>query len=157
MNLYLVQHGQARPKEEDPQRSLSNTSRSEAENVAAYAARYANITVVNILHSGKTRAEQTAEVFAKHLKPTGGISAAEDLEPMAEPSIWVTRLAKMKEDVMLIGHMPHLCKLASLLLCGDADRNVVAFQNAGIVCLNRDGNGTWVVRWLVTPDIVVQR
>ncbi len=154
MNLYLMQHGEARPKEEDPQRSLSDKGRADVKKVAAFAAGQANIIVTSIMHSGKTRAEQTAKLLAEHLKPTSGIAVAEGLEPMAEPSIWAARLGDITDDIMLVGHLPHLSKLASNLLCGDENKTVIAFHNAGIVSLSRDESGSWAVGWMVTPDVV---
>ena len=37
MNVYLVQHGEAKPKDVDPSRSLTERGREETERVAAIA------------------------------------------------------------------------------------------------------------------------
>ena len=42
----------------------------------------------------------------------------------------------------------------SLLLCGDADRRVVAFRNAGVVCLEWDEENVWHLNWAFTPDLL---
>ena len=153
MNLYLVQHGEARSKEEDPQRPLSDTGRADAEKVALFAAQHANVSVMSIMHSGKTRAEQTASVFAEHLKPSAGVSATEGLEPNASPSIWAARLADARDDIMLVGHLPHMARLCACLLTGDS-KPVVRFVNSGIVCLERNEAGDWSLLWAVTPEII---
>ncbi len=154
MNLYLVQHAECKPEQEDPQRSLSDKGTADVEKVAAFAAEHTTIKVDRILHSGKTRALQTAAVLARHLSPVKGVSAAEALEPLADPSAWTARLAEEKEDLMLVGHLPHLSKLAAKLICGDKTKNAVVFQNAGIVCLTRDDSGGWSVYWMVTPLMI---
>ncbi|HUV30928.1 MAG TPA: phosphohistidine phosphatase SixA [Acidobacteriota bacterium] len=154
MNLYVVQHAVARPEEEDPSRGLSEEGRADIEKVASFASRYAGITAGTIVHSGKPRAEQTAAVLADHLRPAGGMTAADGLAPMDNPSVWAARLADTHEDTILVGHLPHLARLAGLLLCGNESRLPVAFENAGIVCLCRDDLGVWSVGWMLTPAIL---
>jgi phosphohistidine phosphatase len=39
--------------------------------------------------------------------------------------------------MMLVGHLPHLARLAGLLLAGDPDRPVIAFGQGGLVGLER--------------------
>jgi phosphohistidine phosphatase len=60
----------------------------------------------------------------------------------------------MHEDVMLVGHMPHMSRLASLLLTGDPSPGPVHFRNAGIVCLVRDPGGHWGIEWVITPYLL---
>ncbi|HEX9925867.1 MAG TPA: phosphohistidine phosphatase SixA [Anaerolineae bacterium] len=154
MKLYLVQHAEAKSKEEDPERPLSDRGWAETRTVAAYVAEHGDIEVDQIYHSGKARARQTAEALAAALHPAKGIDQADDLAPLAEAAVWAARLADMTDDVMLVGHLPHLSKLAGLLLCQDEDNSVVAFQMGGIVCLSQAQSDDWSVRWMVTPEIV---
>lgn len=151
MNLYLVQHAEAKHEEEDPQRPLSDKGWADIRKVATFVAAHAGIQVRRILHSGKTRARQTAEVLAEYVNPAEGIQETDGLEPMANPSTWAQRLGNVKEDTMLVGHLPHLSKLASLLLCQDETKRIIDFQMGGVVCLRRDESGSWSVRWMVIP------
>ena len=64
------------------------------------------------------------------------------------------RLAETTEDIMLVGHLPHLSKLSSLLLTGNEDLEIIEFIMAGIVCLERDKSGRWTVRWMITPETI---
>ena len=154
MKLYLVQHAEARSKDEDPERPLSDEGRGDIEKVAAFAAGHASIRVARILHSGKTRARQTAEVIAARLGTALPVQQAEGLEPLAESSIWADRLGAEKGDTMLVGHLPHLSKLASRLLCGNEEIKTVDYRMGGIVCLERDDTGNWAVNWMLTPDML---
>lgn len=154
MHLYLVQHAAAKSKEMDPERPLSEQGWADIRKVAAYIAKHADIKLTRIYHSGKTRAQQTAEVLAQALNPAQGHDAAEGLTPKARPSIWVSRLADLTEDVMLVGHLPHMNRLASSLLAYDDTKHVVGFQQGGVVCLRRDEAGEWSLRWMVIPEIV---
>ena len=154
MFLYLVQHAKAKSEEEDPDRPLSEEGFSDIEKVAAYVSQF-GFTVDAIFHSNKLRARQTAEVLAIHIKPSASIKEEDSMAPLDDPAIWAERLRGMSGSVMLTGHQPHLGKLASLLLCGDADKHIIAFRMAGIVCLGRDDAGIWSLQWMLIPEVVV--
>ena len=55
---------------------------------------------------------------------------------------------------VVVGHLPHLSRLASLLLTGESEAEIVAFQMAGIVCLGRADRGSWSLRWMVIPQVL---
>ena len=154
MNLYLVQHAEPKRKEEDPQRPLSEKGLAEIRKVASFICEHSSVQVNSIMHSGKTRACQTAEVLAEHLRPPEGIKEVEGLKPLDDPLTWAERLAETKEDIMLVGHLPHLDKLSAYLLCQDENKRVVDFRMGGVVCLGRDEAGTWSVRWMLIPQIL---
>jgi phosphohistidine phosphatase len=98
--------------------------------------------------------QDRAEAPAEALRPASGVEAADGLDPLADAKVWARRLADSREDVMLVGHLPRLGRLASLLLCGHEDRLVVAFQMGGIVHLRRDQAGRSSIGWLVAPGIL---
>ena len=153
MLLYLVQHAEAKKEEEDPQRGLTDKGFKDIARTAIYAEEL-GLKVGIIHHSGKKRAMQTAQMLADHLKPGKGIMQADALAPMDDPATWAGRLAGMNEDVMLVGHLPYMAKLAGLLMCGDQEKMFVDFKMAGIVCLKRLDDGRWVLEWMVVPEIV---
>jgi phosphohistidine phosphatase len=55
---------------------------------------------------------------------------------------------------MLVGHLPHLSRLASLLLTGSADNAVINFKNSGFGCLERDEDNHWGITWILPPGIL---
>jgi len=152
MDVYLVQHGEAKPEQEDPTRPLTDRGREEVQRVARHAARI-GLKVAEICHSGKLRAWQTAEILAEHLSPPHGIREMEGLSPMDDPAEVKGVVEASREPVMLVGHLPHLSRLTSVLLLGDPGREVIRFRMGGIVCLSRIEGG-WVVRWILTPELV---
>ncbi|UCC43837.1 MAG: phosphohistidine phosphatase SixA [Candidatus Zixiibacteriota bacterium] len=154
MKLYLVQHGLATSKEEDDQQPLTGEGLAEVRRIAGYAASLGSIKPRRILRSGKLRAKQTAEMFAEYLNPRAGVEEVDDLKAMAEPSIRAERLASETDDMMLVGHLPHLSRLSSLLICGDLGRDIVRFRNAGIVCLERSDTGVWQLLWKLDPELI---
>jgi phosphohistidine phosphatase len=153
MRIYLVQHGEAKPKEEDPERSLTARGEADVRRVAEFAER-AGIQVGQIRHSGKLRAEQTADILAHALRPKHGIVSMSGLNPNddVEPVAQAADLAS--EPVMFVGHLPHLARLAARLVTGHPDRDAALFRMGGIVCLERIAEGRWVVAWMVTPDLL---
>ena len=60
--------------------------------------------------------------------------------------VWVGRLDDENDDLMLVGHLPHLTRLAALLLTGVADDAVIQFQQGGLFDLERTDT-RWVVGW----------
>ena len=110
------------------------------------------LQVHQIRHSGKTRAEQTASILGEALSPLGGVVAVPGLAPNDDVHPVANALAAESQPVILVGHLPFLARLAGLLLTGDADRPVVQFHNAGIVCLVREKD-VWHVAWILTPEM----
>ena len=72
MALFLVQHGKSLSKDVDPDQGLSKEGIAEVERIAAVAKEY-SINVSQINYSTKTRARQTAEIFASALKLYSGV------------------------------------------------------------------------------------
>ena len=150
--LVLVRHGQAKSTEEDPSRPLSVTGRQQSESMSSWLARL-DLQVDEVWHSGKPRAQQTAEILARGLglaparvRPVAGLSPADDVEPIAGV------LQADRKPLMLVGHLPFLNKLASRLLPGDADRADLRFAEVGVVVLARN-SGRWLLVALLSPEM----
>ena len=154
MVLYLVQHAEAKKEEEDPARDLTEKGLMDIESVAHHMKRL-HVQVSRIFHRGKTRAVSTAKILARHLRPAAGVSEAPGLAPLDDPEIWADRIASLDEDIMLVGHLPHLGKLAALLISGDQERSVINFQMGGAVRLRRMTAGQWAVDWMIVPETIL--
>jgi phosphohistidine phosphatase len=152
MDCYLVQHGEATPEREDPARPLTLRGRREVERVAQ-AAKRSGVEIAEIVHSGKLRAQQTAELLAAALSPVEGLRAVAGLAPMDDPAAARELLDQAAAPRMLVGHLPHLSRLTSLLLVGDPAREVVSFRMGAIVSLSREEAG-WRLKWILTPELV---
>ena len=149
-----MQHGKAKPKEEDSDRSLTDEGRSEVQRVADFLARAEQIQRISIKHSGKTRARQTAEAVAGAFEDAT-VEEVAGLAPLQDPVLWAERLdGADDEGIVLVGHLPHLARLTSLLLTGDQSRGVVQFSNSGMVCLERSLDEQWTLLWSVVPQLL---
>jgi phosphohistidine phosphatase len=153
MKLYLVQHGEAKPEAVDPSRGLSEKGQADVKKVAEFL-KSLELCVKGVWHSGKTRADQTANVLAKSLASADGVVRQRGLAPL-DPVEPVREELEQDTNLhyMIVGHLPFMEKLASLLVAGSEDADIVAFQMGGVVCLERDDVGVWRVRWMVTPDM----
>ena len=151
MNLYLVQHAEAVAKEQDPERPLSSKGLADIKKIAEFAAKNCHIGAEQILHSGKLRARQTAEMLATELNVPTPLET-DGLAPLDAPTIWTERLIERTEDIILVGHLPYMSKLASTLLSGVSETNVIHFQMGGIVALTREEN-LWSLHWMIVPTI----
>jgi len=153
VRLYLVQHGEAVPEEVDPARPLSERGREEVRQVGAFLAR-TGIGVEGVLHSGKRRAEQTAMILAAALAPTVSPAARPGLNPNDPTDSLAREAAAWDHDVMLVGHLPFMARLASRLVAGREDAGVVAFQPGSVLGLERSDRQRWTIAWMLRPELL---
>ena len=153
MRIYLTQHGLAVPKDVAPDRPLSEHGREDVRRLAEFLDK-AGIRVGQVLHSGKTRAEQTAAILAEALLSTGEPQAHAGLGPKDPLEKLSPEIAFWSVDTLIVGHLPHLGRLASLLLASDPDRPLLAFQPGTMACLEKDAEGRWVLAWMVRPELL---
>jgi phosphohistidine phosphatase len=152
MALFLVQHGKSLSKDKDPQKGLSQEGIAETKRIAQVAKGYA-VPVSRIIHSGKTRARQTAEIFEAALKPSDGIHESSGLNPLDDVTVFAATIDST-EDVMLVGHLPFMERLTAYLITGSSEKPVFKFQNSGIVCMDTEPTtGSWVIKWTLMPHI----
>ncbi|MFW5709954.1 MAG: SixA phosphatase family protein [Bacteroidota bacterium] len=102
----LVQHGKNISKEENPDKPLSVKGREQIQNLVNF------LTVIKwyperIIHSGKLRAAETAEILGKGTGCTR-IEVEEYLNPKDEPDRLVNELIKTDDNILVVGHMPFL-------------------------------------------------
>lgn len=154
MRLYLIQHAQAKRRDEDPSRPLSDEGTETVRRMAKHI-QGLKIDVDQMVHSGKLRAEQTARTIAGHLNPPNGVLKDETLQPLADPKLWKERLNSVQKNIMLVGHLPHLSKLASSLLIGNQEVELIAFRMGGVVCLTRNHESRWSIQWIITPETII--
>jgi len=152
MALYLVQHGKSLAKDIDPQQGLSEEGRAEAERIASVAKGY-SIKVSGIVHSGKKRALQTAEIFASALDIPDHVEERPGLKPLDDVAAFAAAVTS-NDNLMLVGHLPFMERMTSYLTTGSTENLVFKFQNAGILCLDEDTQAkSWYVKWTLMPHI----
>jgi phosphohistidine phosphatase len=152
MKIYLVRHGQANPANIDPEKGLSETGKQEIARLAE-SIRHLEINVHQIWHSGKARARQTAEILSAVVKADEGLMARDGLKPNDPAEATALEINAYCCDLMIVGHLPFMAKLASLLFAGDQDRCAFVFHPGTIACFDFK-NDIWTLEFLIYPDII---
>jgi phosphohistidine phosphatase len=99
------------------------------------------------------RAMQTAQIVASAFSMK--VETWESLKAEARPQATTMALAKVaEENVLIVGHQPHLGALVSLLIAGDADVQI-NFKKGGLCKLTMSANGSRpsaTLEWLMAPS-----
>jgi phosphohistidine phosphatase len=153
MKLYLVQHGQAVPKQEDPGRPLSEQGREEVQRVAACLGE-AGVRVVRVWHSGKLRATETAGILAGEVCSGKQVEMIKGIQPNDPVDEFASDADVWGEDTLVVGHLPFMSRLVSLLVAGDSKHELVHYTPGSVVCLQRDDTDRWVISWMLSPGLL---
>jgi len=148
MHVYLVQHGEPVPKEEDITRPLTEKGRSLVEKLANACAAY-GLTAENIYHSTRLRAKQTAEILGSRLDIP--VTEKAGLEPLNPVRPFYEEIENSDVDIIIAGHLPFLERLVSLMITGEEDKKPLQFQQGGLACLIRNEENLWSIIWTVSP------
>lgn len=154
MKLYLVQTGEALPKETtDFERPLSSRGRRNIERMSSLLSG-AHMEAKRVIHSGAVRAQQTLEILRWAAAPSGpGPEACQDLGPQDPVEPWVREIEGWTEDAIVVCHHPFIGRLASRLLTGREEPVVFSFVPGTALCLEKDTAG-WSVCWMIPPAAV---
>lgn len=146
MSVYFIQHGLSLSKDENPLKPLSNEGKKQTKSVAKRSKKM-GIKVESIYHSGKERAKETAQILSGFLSD----GAIEEISSMNPNDDVIEFCKNIKEDnVIYVGHLPHLNKALSYLLTGDEDNNIIEVRNSGIICLDKKED-KYVLKWYIIP------
>ncbi len=157
MNLYMALHAEAEdrtPPEQDAARKIIQLGFDDIDRISAFAPVAKDGALSAIYHSHTVRTRETAEGFAKHFKPRNGAVEIDGLMADDDISGWLERLNNAEDDMMIVGHMPSLKRIAGSLIAGDEAAHPIQFARAGIACLTRRDDNSWAVSWMVTPGLV---
>ena len=84
--------------------------------------------------------------------PPGGVKAIAGLLPDDDPMIEKAELETATEPIMIVGHLPYMGRLASLLVRGDIESPVIDFPPAAMVCCLRVA-AQWKIEWQLAPGV----
>ena len=155
MHVFLVHHGPAKPKDEDPKRPLSDSGREDVKRMASFLAR-SGVAAGRVLHSGKLRALETALLLADVLGPGKVVEESPTgIAPNDPIDDLFAAIDGWTEDTIIVGHLPFMSKLASRLITGNEDETVVHFKPGSAACIERGENGGgWTVQWVLRPELL---
>ncbi len=149
MTLYIVRHGDAVGPDIDPQRPLS---RHGCDEVAAVAGIIAGrgVTVSRVVHSGKVRARQTAEILTAKLATDATPQQMAGLNPNDDPEAIVGYVNAETDNTLIAGHMPSVGLIVRSLV-PNASMEHMNFATAMVVILTRGEDEVWRIIDRVVP------
>ena len=151
MKLYILQHGEAVPKEVDAERPLSEQG---ARDIRILAVHLQNMGVQlgTIFHSGKRRAEQSARLVAGVLSPETEPVQTDGLNPNDDPFEILDTIQHMHGNILVASHMPFVSRLCSTLLTGSTDAEFASLPGT-LFCLEKIED-KWRLAYMIRPEIL---
>lgn len=153
MKVYLVQHGNSLDSDIDTKRPLSKQGRADIEKLGNFLAN-SKPNIFHIIHSGKLRAQETAEILSKTLQFENTVESHKGLEPMDDVSIFKESLGHYDKDLLVVGHQPFMSRLVSTLLVGDENKTIVSFEPGTLICLENSEGDRWIINFMLRPSLL---
>lgn len=155
MQLYLVQHGEAVPETEDPNRPLTDRGREDVQRLAAFL-RERGVRVRRVVHSGKLRAADSAAILTAAIGEGAAVEVlGKGLLPKDSPVYAAEAAVTWHEDTLVVGHQPTMSRLLSRLVLGAEHPIVVDFLPGTLVGLSRrPATGAFFVSCMIPPELL---
>jgi phosphohistidine phosphatase len=155
MEIYLMQHGPALPKDQDPEEGLSPEGEARI-HTSGRALKKMGVAFDAMLSSPKKRSKQTAAIVAREVGfPLEKIVETTKVKAMAPPEETVQALSQLSgvERVLIAGHLPSVAEVASFLLTEGA-KAAVQFEMGGCCRIDVEELPTHSgrLRWYLIPD-----
>ena len=155
--IYLLRHGEAESggNMSDAQRGLTELGQQQL--FAAGKVIHAwQISWQTIWCSPLRRAQQTADIVQHLIEPKIAIETKQLLAPGGDAECTVGALQEtcgLRDTLLMVGHMPDLANLASLLVFGQPTSGFQLLPG-GMICLGFRGSvrvGLGLIQWLMPP------
>ena len=156
MYIYIVRHCSANEAYVDPEKRLSPHGIEEAKSLAEFL-KPMKIRVSQILHSGKMRARETAEILSSAVKCSGGLSKQPGLNPDDSANQVAKEISKFNENLMIVSHLPLIENLAAYLLKGDSTKCGFNFSPGALMCLKNIDSNNWKLEWMISPALLEKK
>ncbi|MFH1037652.1 MAG: phosphohistidine phosphatase SixA [PVC group bacterium] len=152
MKLYLVRHGEPQAMKKDPEQRLTKRGRLDVAVIGRFLEQN-GLSIPEIWHSEKARVRETAEIIAQaagitRLLERPGLAPLDPVGPVRADII------DREEDLLLVGHLPFLSRLANLLLGCPEESQIFRFKPGEVVGLEQNGDGSWQVLFSICPRLL---
>jgi len=107
-----------------------------------------------IWHSDRVRAVQSARILSGAIGFSEKMIQLSYLGPDDSIAPAVRSIRKARGDVMIVGHLPFLGKLASKFLTRKPSDEILKLSTSSIVALRSDDGRKWAVEWLLAPSLI---
>ena len=153
MELYVARHARAADESRGGERPLTDAGKDDARRMGRALAA-AGVRVAAVWHSRKLRSRETADLLAGAVGSGAELRERTDLEPLSDPSGVLDAVREEEGPVLLVGHLPHVERLASLLLTGDDDAEVVEVPPGAVLRFVSGEGEDWRLTRFLTPGLL---
>ena len=155
MEIYLMQHGPALTKEQDPEEGLSPDGMARI-HASGKALKKMGISFDVILSSPKKRSKQTASIVAEEVGfPSDKIIQTEKVKALTPPEETLAIVAEHygKQRILIAGHLPSVAEIASFLLT-KGPKVIIEFERGGCCRIDVEDLPTHAghLKWYLTPE-----
>lgn len=149
MKIYLVRHGEYLSSDMNADQSLSEKGRKETADIA-HLLKEMNFEISEIRHSVKKRAKDTAEILFEAIDSNSKLIQTEGLKPSDPIEPLLEEILAADNNLMVVGHLPYLEKLLTVLLFGEERESPVDLCNSCVICLEGEKRD-WKIAWMISP------
>jgi len=144
MRLYLMRHGEAEDPSINPDRGLTSEGKLAIEAIARKLIQK-SVHPMQIYHSTKKRAQQTANITACIVATDTTPEAMDNLKPNDNPENIIDVINSWTDDTLLVSHLPFIPSLLNLLT---GEKESILFTPGTVACLLHLGN-KWELEWTI--------
>ena len=152
MRLYLLRHGEPQPEKKDPRRRLTPRGKLDIATIGRFLEQN-GLYIPEIWHSNKPRVIETAEIIARAVGTTRLLQKP-GLAPLDHVGPIRADLLEREDDIMLVGHLPFLSRLANQLLGVQPEIEIFRFMTGEIACLERNAAKHWRMIFSIYPRLL---
>lgn len=151
MKLYLMRHGEAKSNAQNIEPELTESGKTQVKKIANNLS-IKDVSFTQVYHSKKKRAHQTAEIMIDILTPGLTARVHNKISPNDDPEIIFKEMSNWNEDTLITSHLPFVPDLITLLTGRDAYTFSISFEPATLVCLEKNNNSNWDLKWSIAPS-----
>lgn len=149
MKLYIMRHGEAAQTSHSSEQLLTRNGHAGIENLAERL-KNKNCHLAQVFHSGKARAQQTAEIVCNALCPDATPRTLDNIKPGDDPAAILPIINGWNEDSLITSHLPFIPNLITLLTATNAHLNSINYEPGTFICLEKNNN-VWEIKWVDVP------
>jgi phosphohistidine phosphatase len=153
MKVYCMRHAQASSSVDDTTRPLSPEGEIEVHNLGDFLLAR-EVKIAHIIHSEKTRARQTADTLARFVSCEHVMPCATGINEEDDSAEMLSVISAWESDTLIVSHLPFIARLVSAMITGNPDKNIIDFPPCTIACLEKTDGNAWILKWVLTPEIV---
>lgn len=144
-----MRHGEAAQTSQNSEQVLTLNGRTGIENLAKRL-NGKNLQLAQVFHSGKARAQQTADIICSALCPGVTPRILDNIKPDDNPAAILPEIYGWNENSLITSHLPFIPHLVTLLTATNVHLNSINYDPGTFICLEKINN-VWAINWVEVP------